>query len=152
MSNNMIARISALPAMTAPDLKKLWKDLYTTEPPPFNKVYFVKRLAYRMQELTYGADTYVLERKLEAHARQCMDAQGKVIKRAVRLSPDKPVAGTRLMREYNGENHEVTILHHGFDYRGRRYKSLSAIARSITGTQWSGPLFFGLKRRNGGQS
>jgi len=62
MSNNMIARISALPAMTAPDLKKLWKNLYTTEPPPFNKVYFVKRLAYRMQELTYNADSHALER------------------------------------------------------------------------------------------
>ena len=149
MSNNIIARLTALQTMPAPDLKKLWKDLYGTEPPPFNKVYFIKRLAYRIQELAYGADSRPLEKKLEAHARQHMDIQGATIKKLKQFSSDRPVAGTRLMREYEGEEHHVTVLHHGFDYRGRRYKSLSAIARSITGTQWSGPLFFGLKRSGG---
>jgi len=150
MSNNIIARLSALQNMPAPELKNLWKDLYASEPPPFNKVYFIKRLAYRIQELSYGADSRALEKRLETHARQHMDIQGVVIKKGKTHSSDRPVAGTRLVREYGGEEHTVTVLHHGFDYRGKRYKSLSAIARSITGTQWSGPLFFGLKRSNGG--
>lgn len=100
MSNNIIARIAALPGMTAPQLKKLWQELHTTEPPPFNKPYFVKRLAYRIQELAYGADSKMLERRLETYARQHMDIQGKSIKKVSTISPDKPVAGTRLMREH----------------------------------------------------
>jgi hypothetical protein len=81
------------------------------------------------------------------HAKQHMDLQGKVIRKAV--NADHLAAGTRLMREYQGEEHHVTVLNSGFEYRGKRYKSLSGIARAITGTQWSGPLFFGLKRKGG---
>jgi hypothetical protein len=77
MSNKMTARIAALPDMTATELKALWQSLYAKEPPPFNKTYFVKRLAYRIQELEYGVDSRPLERQLEAHARQQMDMQGK---------------------------------------------------------------------------
>lgn len=145
MHSNIIAQLNALHGKPAAELKSLWKELYGTEPPPFNKVYFIKRLAYRIQELVYGVDSRTLEKRLETYARQHMDIQGVVIKRP-KTSNDRPIAGTRLMREYDGEEHHVTVLHHGFDYRGRRYKSLSAIARTITGTQWSGPVFFGLKR------
>ena len=145
MTDNIIAQLRALHDKPAPELKRLWNELYGTEPPPFNKVYYIKRLAYLIQELAYNADSKSLEKRLETQARQYMDLQGTVIKKP-RGSADRPVAGTRLMREYNGEEHHVTVLHHGFDYRGRRYKSLSSIARAITGTQWSGPLFFGLKR------
>lgn len=146
MHSNIIAQLNALHGKPATELKSLWKELYGTEPPPFNKVYFIKRLAYRIQELACGADSRTLEKRLETYARQHMDIQGVVIKRPKTFN-DRPIAGTRLMREYDGEEHHVTVLHHGFDYRGRRYKSLSAIARTITGTQWSGPVFFGLKRR-----
>lgn len=145
MSNKMIARIAALPEMTAPELKALWKSLYAKEPPPFNKTYFVKRLAYRIQELEHGVDSRPLERQLEAHARQQMDMQGKPKHRSRRESRNIPVSGTRLLREYGGEEHVVTVLASGFDYRGQRYKSLSRIARTITGKQWSGPVFFGLR-------
>jgi hypothetical protein len=62
--------------------------------------------------------------------------------------------GTRLIRAWRGERHQVTVLEHGFEYRGERHVSLSAIARAITGTRWSGPAFFGLKtrRRDNGKS
>ncbi len=145
MHDNIIAQLKALQDKPAPDLKRLWKELYGTEPPPFNKVYYLKRLSYRIQELTYGVDSRPLEKRLETYARQHMNLQGAVIKKQ-KNTGDRPIAGTRLMREYGGEEHHVTVLHHGFDYRGRRYKSLSSIARVITGTQWSGPIFFGLKR------
>ncbi len=146
MNDNVIAQLKALEAATAPELKVLWKELYGTTPPPFNKVYFTKRLAYRIQELAYRVDSRALEKRLETYARQHMDVQGTIIKKPKTYSLDRPVAGTRLMREHGGEEHHVTVLHNGFEYRGKRYKSLSAIARAITGTQWSGPLFFGLKR------
>ena len=151
MRNHMIARIAALPEMSPPELKKLWKKLYSCEPPAFNKNNFVRRLAYRIQELEYGIDSRALESQLETHARQHLDLQGKVKQKLRKNSPERPVAGTRLMREYQGEEHHVTVLHYGFEYRGQRYKSLSRIARIITGQQWSGPLFFGLRRAGGGK-
>ena len=147
MNSEVISRIAKLPDLEASDLKKLWRDLYGKEPPPFNQTYFVRRLAYRLQELAYSVDTTALNRRLEMHAKQHMDLQGKVIRKTA--GADHLASGTRLMREYQGEEHHVTVLHNGFEYRGKRYKSLSGIARAITGTQWSGPLFFGLKRKGG---
>jgi hypothetical protein len=66
-------------------------------------------------------------------------------RRHPRRSPTAPVTGTRLIREWDGERHEVITLKIGFEYQGRQYKSLSAIAREITGTRWNGPAFFGLR-------
>jgi hypothetical protein len=63
---------------------------------------------------------------------------------------DRPIAGTRLIREYQGIEHCVTVRDEDFEYQGRPYKSLSAIARAITGTRWNGLLFFGLKNRQVG--
>ena len=58
---------------------------------------------------------------------------------------DRPMAGTRLIREWQGVEHTATVLDDGFEYQGRKYKSLSAIARAVTGTRWNGPLWFGLR-------
>jgi hypothetical protein len=62
---------------------------------------------------------------------------------------DKPIAGTRLIREWQGVEHTVTVLNDGYEWQGRPYRSLSAIARAITGTRWNGWIFFGLKNRRG---
>lgn len=148
MDNSLLARVAALPDMTAPELKKLWKDLHKDEPPPFNRIYYVKKLAYRLQELTYGVDSKRVEKRLESWSRQHQDARGKPLRKAA--PSEHPITGTRLIREYGGEEHVVTALAQGFEYRGKRYRSLSVIARTITGTHWSGPLFFGLRRANGG--
>ena len=67
----------------------------------------------------------------------------------VTFANDRPIAGTRLIREYQGVEHCVTVRDEDFEYQGRPYKSLSAIARAITGTRWNGLLFFGLKNRQG---
>ena len=84
--------------------------------------------------------------------RQLLDAladevEGKKVRKSVIADPRNPVIGTRLVREWNGAEHVITVLKDGFDWQGRRYKSLSAIARDITGTQWNGYRFFGLRER-----
>lgn len=139
MSDTVLKQITALSGMDIVTLKATWRDLYKTEPPKFNRANIERRLAYRIQEIAYGGlpaevKTQItqMRRQMEAGTRQ-KDNSG-------------PPPGTVLVREYQGIEHRVTALEGGFEYQGRRYSSLSVIARAITGTQWSGPLFFGLKR------
>lgn len=73
---------------------------------------------------------------------------GNVVLRRIRAD-SRPLAGTRLLREWHGVEHAVTVLADGFEWEGRPYRSLSAIARAITGTRWNGWTFFGLKHRSG---
>lgn len=141
-------RLNALPTMGVKDLQKLWHEVFASDPPRFNRSYFIRQLAYRIQEIAYGTDSRALERRLELHARQNLDAQGNYTRKTPQIDTRPPV-GTRLIREHNGETHEVTVLHYGFDYRGKRFQSLSGIAKAITGTHWSGPLFFGLRKQKG---
>ena len=75
---------------------------------------------------------------------------GNVVTRRTRVD-DSPIAGTRLIREWAGVEHCVTVLADGFEWQGRPYKSLSAVARAITGTRWNGWTFFGLKSGRGGR-
>ncbi|MFA5592695.1 MAG: DUF2924 domain-containing protein [Micavibrio sp.] len=139
MSDTVLKQITALASMDIATLKATWRDLYKTEPPKFNRANIERRLAYRIQEIAYGglpaeikAQITQMRRQMEAGTRQ-KDNLG-------------PPPSTVLVREYQGIEHRVTVLDGGFEYQGRRYSSLSVIARAITGTQWSGPLFFGLKR------
>ena len=71
---------------------------------------------------------------------------GKSTRRA-RSANDRPIAGTRLVREWDGVEHSVTVRDDGYEYQGRPYKTLSGIAREITGTRWNGWVFFGLKNQ-----
>ena len=124
------------------ELKQLWRDYYRTEPPPYRRGFMAHALAYRIQELTYGGLSAQAENHLNA---LLSEAKGKKTKR--RVAPAKlPVAGTRLVREWKGERYEVIIMENGFEYAGRKWNSLTAIAREITGTHWNGPVFFGLRR------
>jgi len=106
----------------------------------------MKRLAYRIQELAYselpGETHDQLDRILGGAG---YDEMGR--KDCVKMQTG-PVPGTLLIREWKGSRHEVTALESGFEFRGRRYRSLSAVAFHITGTKWNGPAFFGV--RNGG--
>ena len=147
MTMSVAAQVAALPGKPTNELKALWRALYGTEPPPYNKAFLVKRLAYRVQELAYGGLSPQTGARLEALADEEEErVTGKVRTRKI----DRPIAGTRLVREWKGVEHHVTVLADGFEYQGRKYRSLSAIARAITGTRWNGPLFWGL--RNGGGS
>ena len=143
---DVLGRLAALQTVPTPDLKQQWRELFAAEPPPYNRRFLQSRLAYRIQELAYGGLKPETIERLEALGEQ-RDG-GKPVIRRIRHD-DKPIAGTRLIREYGGVEHSVTVLHDGFEYGGRPYQSLSAIARAITGTRWNGWTFFGLKHRRG---
>ncbi|MGM0583950.1 MAG: DUF2924 domain-containing protein [Pseudomonadota bacterium] len=142
------ARLAALKTTPTPELKRQWRDLFGAEPPPYNRRFLESRLAYRIQELAYGGLRPETVKRLEALGEQ-LDG-GDLAKRRARHDR-KPIAGTRLVREWQGVEHTVTVLDDGYEWQGRPYQSLSAIARAITGTRWNGWVFFGLEnqRRRG---
>ena len=144
--DTVLSRLAALQTMPIAELKAQWRTLFGTEPPPFNRPYLQSRLAHRVQELAYGG------LKPETLAR--LQALGDELERETKDGrrpryPERPIAGTRLIREYRGVQHTVTVTATGFEWQGRPYQSLSAIARAITGTRWNGPVFFGLKNHRG---
>jgi hypothetical protein len=138
------ARLAALKATSTPDLKTQWRELFDSEPPPFNRRYLESRLAYRIQELVYGGLKPETVRRLGEE----LDGGDKK-KRGIHAGRDRPITGTRLLREWQGVEQIVTVTAGGFEWQGRPYKSLSAIARAITGTRWNGWVFFGLKNHRG---
>ena len=141
---DVLGRLAALKTASTLDLKQQWRELFASEPPPYNRRFLETRLAYRVQELAYGGLKPETVRRLEELGEQ-LDGGNPVLRRT--RGDDKPTAGTRLVREYRGVDHSVTVLHDGYEYQGRPYQSLSAIARAITGTRWNGWTFFGLKNR-----
>jgi Protein of unknown function (DUF2924) len=142
------ARLAALRTMAVAQLKEQWRELFGTEPPPYNRPFLESRLAYRIQEIAFGGLKPATLRRLEQIGEE-VDG-GDIVKRRARHDT-KPIVGTQLVREWRGTEHVVTVLADGFEWQGRPYRSLSAIARAITGTRWNGPLFFGIAnhRRRG---
>ena len=140
------ARLAALKTTPTADLKKQWKDLFGTEAPSFNRRYIESRLAYRIQELAYGGLKPETIKQLRALGEQ-LDG-GNITTRRIRADV-RPIAGTRLIREFQGIEHVAIVTIDGFEWQGRPYRSLSAIARAITGTRWNGWVFFGLKNHRG---
>jgi len=146
MTDTVLERLAHLKTLPTPALKQQWRNLFETEPPPYNRRFLESRLAYRIQELAYGGLKPETVKRLEALGEQI--ASGKII--ASRSGEEnRPIAGTRLIREWQGIEHAVTVLHDGYEWQGRPYKSLSAVARAITGTRWNGWVFFGLKNLRG---
>ena len=139
MNRSVVAQVMELERMDMPQLKGRWKALFGTKPPARNRAHMVKRLAYRIQELAYGG----VSQSTRAQLREIATAQETRNKRERK----GPVPGTLLVREWKGERHEVTVTRDGYEYRGRPFRSLSAVARAITGAQWNGPRFFGLRRQ-----
>jgi hypothetical protein len=137
------ARLVALKTMPTADLKQQWRDLFEGEPPPFNRRYLETRLAYRIQELAYGGLKPETIRRLDRLGEE-LDG-GDKSRRGIRANRDRPITGTRLIREWQGIEQLVTVTAGGFEWQGRPYTSLSAIARAITGTRWNGWVFFGLR-------
>ena len=146
MTKSVLAQIAALKTAPIPQLKQQWRDLFETEPPPYNRRFLEHRLAYRIQELAYGGLKPETLKRLRELAEE-LDGGDPARRR--RHHQDRPMPGTRLIREWQGVEHCVTVCDDGFEYQGFPYKSLSAAARAITGTRWNGWLFFGLKNRGG---
>jgi hypothetical protein len=144
MTETLLARIADLKSTPTADLKSQWRELFGKEPPPYNRNYLQSRLAYRIQELSLGGLKPQTIARLEALG-EALDG-GKLEKRKIPAA-SRLITGTQLIREYQGVPHTVIVRDTDFVYEGRPYKSLSAIARAITGTRWNGLMFFGLKRK-----
>jgi len=136
-------RLKALPGMSKIGLSRLWEELFNKPVPErIRKELMARILAYRIQEQAFGGLNSKTRRRLD----QIANAMGKNQNTAIaNMARSKP--GTRLIRSWQGKTHTVTVEESGYQYQGRQYRSLSEIARHITGTQWSGPLFFELKSR-----
>ena len=142
MKPSVLAQLAALKGAPAGLLKARWRELFDTEPPAYNRRFLESRLAYRIQELAYGGLSRDTLDRLKAMAGQYA-ALGPAERRVRPLL--RPLAGTKLIREWDGVEHCVTVRSDDFEYLGRPYKSLSSVAREITGTKWNGWVFFGLK-------
>src|SRR5436305_949308 len=125
------------------ELRTEWRSLYRTDPPTrLSRDLLLRGIAFRRQERLEGGLSIAARRRLDALAAQLDAKAASAFAPAAILKP-----GTRLVREWHGRAHAVIVLEDGFEYQGRRYASLSRLATLITGTRWSGPVFFGLKRR-----
>ena len=133
--------LSRLPTLEIGDLRQQWRGLYKTQPPAnLSRELLVRAVAYRMQEVALGGLRPGRQRQLRQIAQQFKQTGAAYTLPRPELKP-----GTRLIREWQRRTYDVLVLDDGFSWQGTRYRSLSAIARKITGTAWSGPLFFGLK-------
>jgi hypothetical protein len=135
-------KIAELSALNKTQLLPIWRQNFDEDPPPkLRKELMVPILAYRMQERAYGGLSHSARKKLRDIA-----ASLRMDKLSPRDGEAEPQTGTRLIRSWHGEVHEVIAIGSGYLYRGQNYSSLSRIAREITGTRWSGPLFFGTRK------
>jgi hypothetical protein len=139
---SVVAQLAALRKMSVVELKQRWETLFGTPAPNNSRSYLEVRLGNRIQELMLGGLSRDTRRVLDLLVKEL---EGKNARKAIMTDPRKPIPGTRLLREWDGAEHSVTVLRDGFDWHGRKFKSLSAVARAITGTQWNGYRFFGLR-------
>ena len=150
--DEMAVEIGRLAGLDLFALRERWRTLYESEPPQrMSRELMMRAVAYRMQEDAFGG----FSRAAKARLMAASEAGGRSGTKVSRVRTDRIIKpGTKFLREWNGRTHEVIALADGgFVYRGTVYRSLSAIAREITGTRWSGPVFFGLeagKSANGG--
>jgi hypothetical protein len=140
----VLARLAALKTMSVNELKAEWQTLFSAPAPNNSRSFLEIRIGYRIQELTYGGPDRDTRRMLDLLADE---VEGHARHKSQIADPRNPAAGTKLVREWDGTEHAVTVLRDGFEWQGRRFKSLSAVAREITGTRWNGYRFFGIRER-----
>lgn len=145
------AAIDDLPSQSREVLIARFRDLYRTEPPQqIGRDLLVRAISFRLQQKAYGGQNAGLQRRLRSMAKELRQSGTIDVKGTSSLTGSvKP--GTRLIREWQGAMHEVMVGNDGYVYRDQRYRSLSQIARAITGTRWSGPAFFGLNKAGAGK-
>lgn len=144
---SIAARISELSRMPIAELWTVWDRYFTSRPINPNRAFLESRVAYKLQEEAFGGLSPVTRQRLEA-----IGAKHSKIKLRARPREFNFVPGTVLLREWGEREHKVVVTAEGlFEYEGMSFKSLTAVARHITGTHWSGPLFFGLAGKGGTQ-
>ncbi len=145
--NTIAAQLAQLPSLPITDLWALWDQHFPRRPSYPNRNYVESRLAYRVQELAYGALPNKIRRTLvDAGAKH-----SKIKIAAGRSTQTLLMPGTTLIRGWEAREYRVTVTPDGlYELNGQVFKSLSAAARRITGTQWNGPKFFGLRDSDGG--
>ena len=139
------AQVAALPALPMAELSALWDQYFPRRPKHINRSFLESRLAYRIQEMAYGAVPVGIRRHLveagAAHSKIKHRVQASDTDRQQHLMP-----GTVLIREWDEREHRVVVTPESqCECEGRTFRSLSAVARHITGVQWNGPRFFGLR-------
>jgi hypothetical protein len=136
-------QITNLPSMSKAELLSIWAKNFSQGPPPaMRRGLMIPMLAYRIQEREFGGLSNAARKTLRDIAKT-IDTKKET---GGRGSSDLD-RGTRLVRSWKGEVHEVEVSNGSFSYRGKQFSNLSQIAREITGTRWSGPLFFGTKEK-----
>jgi hypothetical protein len=140
----VLAQLAAMQKLSVIELKAKWETLLGTPAPNNARAFLELRIGYRIQELTYGGLTRETRRVLDLLADE---VEGKISRKSMVADPRNPVVGTRLVREWDGAEHTVTVLRDGYEWQGRKFRSLSAVAKAITGTNWNGFRFFGMREK-----
>lgn len=136
------AELTRLEGLTNFELRSEWRRLHSMQPPKsLSRDLMLRGITYKIQERAFGGLSKSVRRRLSGAA---LEASQGVTRKA---APALVKSGTRLVREWNGQTHTVLVHADGVEWRGKRYRSLSVVAREITGAHWSGPRFFGLDRR-----
>jgi hypothetical protein len=134
-------QIAGLVDRSTTELRRAWRTLHHTGPPVgLSRDLIVRGLADKLQQRAHGGPSRALQRRLQILA-------GEFEKRARSFDPSMLKTGATLVRQWRGYTHTVLVREDGFEYDGRRYRSLTVIAEQITGAHWSGPRFFGLTKR-----
>lgn len=137
---SVAARVAAISHLSMDDLWALWDDHFEERPHHHHRVWLESRLAYRMQERAFGGLKPSLRKKLEEVG------ETGILPKQLRGDSQRLLPGSVLTRIYDDIEHRVLVGgSNDFEYQGQRFKSLSAVAKRITGSHWSGPVFFGLK-------
>lgn len=138
MGRRAYVTFDRLADMTADELKAEWARRYAAPTPNLSPELLRLGIAYRLQEQRLGGVSRSTKSLLRELAARPKEGERKS------PPPRKLTIGTRLVRDWHGVGHTVTVLENGFEYDGKQWRSLTAIAKAITGSHWNGPRFFGL--------
>jgi hypothetical protein len=151
MTTSLAKRLAELETMNTAALQTEWRRLFRSQPPSLSRDLLMRAIGHRYQEIAFGGLGKAAARKLRTLPDAAKPATAAAAAAAAAAGDDRRgtaravlMPGARLVREWHGRTHSVTVTDAGFDYSGRSYRSLTEIAREITGTHWSGPRFFGL--------
>ena len=140
---DVAAALARLGDLTNFELRTEWRRLHRMQPPKtLSRDLLIRGITYKLQERALGGLSKSLLRKIGDGQAETSTGDRRHAAPPVVIKP-----GTRLVREWHGVTHTVLVHADGVEWRGQRYKSLSVVAREITGAHWSGPRFFGLRRR-----